>query len=219
MFTGLIEEVGTIKSVSSVGGGIKITVGATHILQDVKIDDSIAICGACQTVIEHTTNTFSAIAVEETLKKTTLGSLRIGARVNLERAMKIGDRLGGHLVQGHVDCTGKVASIEKLSTAVLLNIQFPFEFSKYLVNTGSVCIDGVSLTSAKVSNDFFIVSIIPHTWKVTTLGNLKASDSVNLEFDIIGKYISRIIELNNNVNSEEIPNKSILSQFIDQPEW
>lgn len=217
MFTGLIEEVGTIKNISQIGGGRKITVSADLVLSDAKIDDSIAINGACQTVIEKIGNSFSVIAVEETLAKTTLGQLKAGSKVNLERAMTLNDRLGGHLVQGHVDCVGTIASIEKLSTAVMLKISFPNEFAKLLVNTGSICIDGISLTSAKVFEDSFVVSVIPHTWKVTTLSSHSVGDKVNLEFDIIGKYIDRIINMKSSESKTE--RVSILDQFKDQPEY
>lgn len=215
MFTGLIEEVGTIKGMSQIGGGKKITVAANLVLSDAKIDDSIAINGVCQTVIERNSASFSVIAVEETLSKSTLGKLSVGKKVNLERAMRLSDRLGGHLVQGHVDCVGKVSSIEKLSTAVLLWISFPVEYAKFLVNTGSICIDGISLTSATVDQNRFMVSIIPHTWQVTTLANLKNGDEINLEFDILGKYIDRIISLQSSENKAS--KTSILDQYIDQP--
>lgn len=214
MFTGLIEEIGVIKSIRSIGGGKKITVEANKILDDLKIDDSVALNGACQTVVAINGNQFDVEAVEETLIKTTLSGFISGKKINLERAAKLGDRLGGHLVQGHVDTVGTVASIEKLSTGVLIWISFDRQFDKYMVNTGSICIDGVSLTSARVESSRFMVSIIPHTFKMTTLSMLSPGDKVNLEFDIIGKYIDKMISIKQ--NKESI---SFWDNYKDQPEF
>jgi len=185
MFTGLIEEIGTIKNISPLGSGRRITVEASHIMDDLKIDDSVAINGVCQTVVEHTEKTFLVEAVEETLKKTGFGNLRPGLKVNLERAARLGDHMGGHLVQGHVDCTGNVISVRQQPASHVLWISFPSAYEKYIVPVGSICIDGVSLTAADVKSNKFMVSIIPHTWKMTTLNELKAGSLVNLEFDII----------------------------------
>ncbi len=214
MFTGLIEEIGVIKSIRSIGGGKKITVEANKILDDLKIDDSVALNGACQTVVAINGNQFDVEAVEETLIKTTLSGFISGKKINLERAAKLGDRLGGHLVQGHVDTVGTVSSIEKLSTGVLIWISFDRQFDKYMVNTGSICIDGVSLTSARVESSRFMVSIIPHTFKMTTLSMLSPGDKVNLEFDIIGKYIDKMISIKQ--NEESI---SFWDNYKDQPEF
>lgn len=214
MFTGLIEEIGIIKRIETSGGGKLITVAAKSIMDDMKIDDSVAINGACQTVVSLTESSFTVVAVEETLAKTTLGRLSSGRKVNLERAMRPIDRLGGHLVQGHIDCVGKVDKISKLATAVNLWVKFPEEFAKYLVRTGSICIEGVSLTSAEVSNNSFMVSIIPHSWSVTTLSSLKIGDEVNLEFDVIGKYVERILLFKDNHKVG-----SVFDQFKDQPEY
>lgn len=214
MFTGLIEEIGIIKRIETSGGGKLITIAAKSIMDDMKIDDSVAINGACQTVVSLTESSFTVVAVEETLAKTTLGRLSSGRKVNLERAMRPIDRLGGHLVQGHIDCVGKVDKISKLATAVNLWVKFPEEFAKYLVRTGSICIEGVSLTSAEVSNNSFMVSIIPHSWSVTTLSLLKVGDEVNLEFDVIGKYVERILLFKDNHKVG-----SVFDQFKDQPEY
>jgi riboflavin synthase len=154
-------------------------------------------------------------AVEETLIKTTLGSFRPGLKVNLERAAKLGDRMGGHLVQGHVDCTGSIISIEKLSTGILIWISFPKEFEKYIVNAGSICVDGASLTAARVEENRFMISIIPHTWSVTTFSQMKPGQQVNLEFDIIGKYVEKIMNFQNKAEKK----KTFLESFIDQPDF
>jgi riboflavin synthase len=214
MFTGLIEETGTIKSMKNIGGGKKIAVNADIIMDDLKIDDSVSINGACQTVVSLGSKYFEVEAVEETLLKTTLSKFRNGMKVNLERAAKIGDRLGGHIVQGHIDTTGYVKSIEKQLTGILVWIDFPIKYAKYTVEHGSVCVDGVSLTIARLRENMMMVSVIPHTWKVTTLSELQNGSEVNLEFDIIGKYIENFTKYS---NKEDKPNKSSLSSYIDQP--
>jgi riboflavin synthase len=193
MFTGLIEEIGTINFIRPYGGGKLISVVAKTILEDVKIDDSISINGACQTVISHNRNTFEVVAVEETLRKTTLGRLHSSQKINLERAMKPSNRLGGHIVQGHIDCVGRVVKIERMQTAVNLWVEFPEEHKNMLVPTGSITIEGVSLTSARVEGNQFMVAVIPHTWENTTFANLRNQSEVNLEFDIIGKYVNKIL--------------------------
>lgn len=193
MFTGLIEETGLIKNKISLGGGIKLIINASKVMDNLSIGDSINISGACQTVIEKNKNSFSVEAVEETLKKTNFSKLRIGDRVNLERSMKAENMFGGHFVLGHIDTVGKIREIKKLTTSYLINIQFPKEFSKYLINVGSVAVEGISLTIAELKNDFFTVSIIPHTMKETNLSFKKTGDEVNLEFDVLGKYVEKIL--------------------------
>lgn len=193
MFTGLIEEVGTIRAVRPQGRGVRLSVAASVVMDDLKIDDSVSINGACQTVVARTASTFEVEAVEETLAKTTLGTMRPGDRVNLERAMKLGGRLGGHLVQGHVDTRGRVASVEELSSSWLLTVAFPAEFARYVIPAGSICLNGISLTAARTEANTATVSVIPHTWKVTTLGSVRPGDAINIEFDLIGKYLERLL--------------------------
>lgn len=192
MFTGLIEEIGEIRNIVPIGGGYKISVEANFIFDDLKIDDSVSINGACQTVVNKKNNVFEVEAVEETLRKTTLGNFRPGKKVNLERALTLNKRLGGHIVLGHIDGTGTILSIQPETTGIIIKVKYPPEFSNYVINAGSICVDGVSLTTARTSNDWFFVSIIPHTWKKTTLSLLRTGDKVNLEFDVIGKYIEKI---------------------------
>ena len=216
MFTGLIEEIGRIKNIKPDGGGFRISVTADKITKELKVDDSVAINGVCLTVVFCDNNSFEVTAVEETLRKTAFNNLRAGDYVNLERALKVSDRLGGHIVQGHVDCVGKINSIQKERTAVNVWISYPVEFGKYLVNTGSICINGVSLTTARVELDRFMVAIIPHTWENTTFTNVKTGETVNLEFDILGKYIEKLIS-NKGTNQVE-SDKSILDQFLEQPD-
>jgi len=216
MFTGLIEEIGIIQSANPLGGGKRISIKANKIMDDLKIDDSVSINGVCQTVVSRTVKTFDVEAVEETIRKTTFGYLKSADLVNLERALRIGDRLGGHIVQGHVDCTGIIITIVKERAGVLIWISYPLEFSRYIVNSGSICINGISLTVAKAESGKFMSAIIPHTWELTILKQLKPGSVVNLEFDVMGKYIENMIKsgiTNNNLST----NSSIYDQFIDQP--
>jgi len=208
MFTGLIEEIGTIKSVLQKGYARRFSIQANAIFSDLKIDDSVAINGCCQTVVKIQNNVFEVEAVEETLRKTTLGSFLSGQKVNLERAVRLQDRLGGHLVQGHIDCFGTITKIKQETLGILISISYPSEFRKYIATTGSVCIDGVSLTVAKDEESSFTVSIIPHTWSKTILSNLQTGSKVNLEFDIIGKYIEKMLR--------DEKRNSVLKEFIEQ---
>ncbi len=193
MFTGLIEEIGIIKNKISLGGGIKFIISASKVLNNLSIGDSININGACQTVVEKNKNYFSVETVEATLKKTNFNQLRIGDKVNIERSLKVENMFGGHFVLGHIDSVGKIKEIKKLTTSYLIKIQYPKEFSKYLINVGSIAIEGISLTIAEIKNDSFTVSIIPHTWKETNLSLKKIGDKVNLEFDVLGKYVEKIL--------------------------
>lgn len=215
MFTGLIEEIGTIRSIVSIGGGSRFTVQADKVMEDIKIDDSVSVNGVCQTVVAVNSNQFQIEAIEETMRKSTLGKFSVGMKVNLERAAQLGSRLGGHLVQGHVDCRGKVISVDEKATEVQIWIEFPTEFEAYVIPVGSIAVNGVSLTIARVQGNKFMLTIIPHTWKVTTLNMLKAGSEINLEFDLIGKYVEKMMK-------GKLPQKtksSGLEKYIDQPEW
>ena len=189
MFTGLIEEVGTVVSVKPTGDGADLVLKGATVMDDLKIDDSIAVNGCCLTVTSRTNDTFNVTTVSETLKKTTLGELKEGSQVNLERAMQLGDRLGGHIVQGHVDTTGVVDEVVTNETGWEVWVRFPAENRKYLIPVGSVCINGVSLTVAEVEPERLKVAIIPHTLKETNLFLFQAGDRVNMEFDLLAKYV------------------------------
>lgn len=193
MFTGLIEEVGTIEKVESVGDGRRLTVSAGKTLSDLKVNDSIAINGCCQTVIGRTSATFSCISIEETLSKTTLGSLTAGSRVNLERPLLPDTRIGGHFVMGHVDTVGTVIRRTDLSTSWMFDIAFPEAFRPYIIKIGSIAVDGTSLTVANLDGSIFTVAIIPHTMDMTIFPSYQAGSKVNLEFDLLGKYIENIL--------------------------
>jgi len=189
MFTGLVEEVGVIAAARDVAGARHITVRAVKVLDGLGVDDSVALDGCCQTVVAVDENTFTVVAVEETLKKTTLGGFDAGRRVNLERALRVGDRLGGHFVQGHVDCVGTVEESSERGSSWIYWIGYPEEFARLVIPVGSIAINGVSLTAAGVRGNRCMVSIIPHTHEVTTFRHLETGDRVNVEFDMIGKYI------------------------------
>ena len=193
MFTGIIEEIGTIDQLRKEGGGIRITVAARSSSAELQVNDSVAINGVCQTVISRTSATFTAVAVEETLKKTTFGELRSGDAVNIELPLRMGSRLGGHLVLGHVDCVGTVADIEEKETSRLLGVEVPAGFEKYLIPVGSIAIDGISLTVASIEGRKFVVSLIPHTLEKTTISRVHPGTHVNLEFDVLGKYVERLL--------------------------
>jgi len=193
MFTGLVEEVGRITSLSHAAKMMNITVEASRILDDVKIGDSIAVSGACLTVTRFDSRSFTVQAVDETVKRTTLSSKQPGSPVNLERSLRFGDRLGGHLVQGHVDGVGSVVSRAGTKDNVELGFSVDKELERYLAEKGSIAIDGVSLTVTYVKAGGFGVSVIPHTIGETTLGVLRPGNAVNLETDVIARYIERLM--------------------------
>jgi len=197
MFTGLVEEIGTIRSIEPIGNGKKIQVTATKVLTDVCIDASISVEGVCLTVVNFTSEYFEVIVVEETLKKTTLGLFTVGMEVNLERAVLVTDRLGGHIVQGHVDCTATVVSSVELTTSWEFSFALEEQYLKYIIPVGSICINGISLTVANISENIFSVAIIPHTYSATTIHNLVIGKTVNIEFDVIGKYVERMVQFMN----------------------
>lgn len=213
MFTGLVEEIGIVRTVSSLGNGKRLSISASLIMDDLKVDDSISINGVCQTVISFDSKSFTVEAVEETIRKTNFKSIKSGDKVNLERALQLSDRLGGHIVQGHVDSVGKINKILPEIAGIQLWVTFSPEFKKYLVNTGSICINGVSLTTARIDGNNFMVAIIPHTWKSTNLNLLKVGSEVNLEFDILGKYIENMMS-----DRSQAHRSTNLGQYIDQPD-
>ena len=193
MFTGIITEVGRVASVTPEGGGRRITVDAPASAPGLRVDDSVALSGVCLTVIARTQTSFTAQAVEETLRKTTLGALTPGAHVNLELPLRLSDRLGGHIVLGHTDCVGRVTNVEPRETSTIIGVEYPPEFARYVIPVGSIAVDGVSLTVAALEANRFSVSIIPHTLAITTLGAAAAGTPVNLEFDLLGKYVERLL--------------------------
>lgn len=192
MFTGLIEDVGRVASLQrrSEAGVLIVETALPTVV--IAIGDSVAVNGACLTVTAKSDRTLTFDVSPESISRTTIGKLCSGYRVNLEQALRLGDRLGGHIVSGHIDCTGQLTRSENRSGNHVLQFSLPLEHARYLVQKGSVTIDGISLTVNSVSQDGFSVSIIPHTFSNTTLDQLKIGDLVNLETDIIGKYVERL---------------------------
>lgn len=193
MFTGIIEEIGILKTIQKKSVSAVLTVQAKKILSDIHIGDSIAVNGVCLTVTSFDGSTFRADVMHETLNRSALGKLHPGSPVNLERAMAANGRFGGHIVSGHIDGTGTVAAIERDGNAVWYNIRCAPEILRYIIPKGSIAIDGISLTVAKVTDSFFAVSVIPHTSAETTLSSRKIGDIVNLENDCIGKYVEKLL--------------------------
>lgn len=193
MFTGIIEELGKIAAIDRSEDGARIEISASIVTSDSRNGDSIAVNGVCLTALDVNKNSFAADVSPETLDRSTLGSLRPGSPVNLERAVTPQTRLGGHIVQGHVDATGTFISAVEEGDFWTVRIGFPPEISKYLVFKGSVAVEGISLTIASLGDDFFEIAIIPKTWEVTNLSSLKPGDHVNLEADVIAKYVERMI--------------------------
>lgn len=194
MFTGIVEEMGAITVMNKSLAGAKLTILASIVMGDLKIGDSVSVNGICLTVVSKSERDFSVEASPETLSVTTLGSFAVGMPVNLERAMKLNERIGGHLVAGHVDGVGRIRSRQQDANAIILTIDAPPEILRYCVAKGSVTVDGISLTINAISEQGFSVAIIPHTAKVTTLGLKQVNDPVNLESDLIGKYVERLLQ-------------------------
>ncbi|BCA53989.1 Riboflavin synthase [Nitrospira sp. KM1] len=194
MFTGVIEEMGAVAVLNRTLNGTTITILASHIMNELAVGDSVSVNGICLTVVDRGDRDFRVEASPETLSVTTLGSLTAGAPVNLERAMKLNQRIGGHLVAGHVEGVGLIRSRQQDGNAVLFVIEAPSDILKYCVEKGSITVDGISLTINGVSDRSFQVSIIPHTAAVTTLGLRQVHDHVNLESDLIGKYVERLLQ-------------------------
>lgn len=193
MFTGLVEEIGNIKAINKGISSAEITIGAKLVLEDSKIGDSICTNGVCLTVTKKTVDSFTVDVMPETLRKSSLGELAPGSKVNLERALKVSDRLGGHIVSGHIDGVGTITNIKEEDNATWVTVQAEEELMKYIINKGSIAIDGTSLTVADVSDNSFKVSIIPHTKEMTILLSKKAGSIVNLECDVIGKYVEKLL--------------------------
>jgi len=192
MFTGLIEELGTITSVEPLGDGRRFVITALTVLDGTRPDDSISVNGTCLTVTEHTPTSFAVTAIAETLRKTTVGEFVTGQQVNLERAVRLVDRLGGHLVQGHVDTTGTIVDIRTNDQGWEMWIEFPREFRRWIIPVGSICVDGVSLTVAELEDSRFKVALIPHTLEKTAFYFAVVGQRVNLEFDVIAKYVDNL---------------------------
>lgn len=194
MFTGIIEEIGQISGIIKGRNSAVLDIRAKLILDDLKIGDSVAVNGVCLTVIDFNSGGFKADVMHETLNRCALSMLKAGSNVNLERAMRADGRFGGHIVSGHVDGIGKISNIQRDDNAVWYTVKADKNILKYIVEKGSAAIDGISLTVAKVTETEFSVSVIPHTSEVTVLSEKKVGDIVNIETDIIGKYVEKLFE-------------------------
>ncbi len=196
MFTGIIEELGEVKTLEKMADGIRFRIAAKVVLDDMNIGDSIAVNGVCLTATEIDDFTFVAEAVGETLEKTSIGHLAVGGRVNLERPMRVGDRFGGHFVQGHVNATGKVVTWEPRAENWLLEVAVPDELMRYVVPEGSITIEGISLTVAAIRDNVVGINIIPHTAQVTNLQFKNPGSLVNIEIDMMARYLEKILANN-----------------------
>ena len=211
MFTGIVEEMGKIVRVEKGAKSSRLTVSGDKIFSDLKLGDSVATNGVCLTVTSFSKGIFTADVMNETLKRSNLGELRQGSMVNLERAMIANGRFGGHIVSGHIDGTGVITKIEQDDIAVWYTIRADRKIMKYIIEKGSVAIDGISLTIAKVTDNDFSVSLIPHTAKETVLGYKKTGDTVNLENDVVGKYIEHFLSFK---EEPETKSSRITKEFL-----
>lgn len=200
MFTGIIEEIGEVKTISKFNNALKIKISAKKILEDIKIGDSISTNGVCLTVTDFTKSDFVVDAVEETVKSTNLLNLKIKDKLNLERALTLSSRLGGHIVQGHIDSIGEIINIRKKDLSTIYEIKVSNSILDLIVTKGSITLNGVSLTVSKVNKNSFEISVIPETIKKTNIANINIKDKVNLETDIIGRYIQKLIYKENENN-------------------
>lgn len=208
MFTGIVEEIGTVKSVQSK----VITIEANKIFDDLHLGDSVAVNGTCLTVSSFDNKIFNADVTQETLNRTNLGSLKNGSKVNLERAMTLSGRFGGHIVSGHIDGVGSIKSMKKDDNAIILTIEVSKHLMKYIVEKGSVAVDGISLTVASLTDNSFSIAVIPHTLKETVLYYKKEGDKVNIENDVIGKYVERLLTFKEDNNDSKKSN--ITMEFL-----
>lgn len=209
MFTGLIEELGRVAAFEQKGDNARIRIAASVVTEGTSNGDSIAVNGVCLTALDVEPASFAADVSKETLDRSTLGGLAVGSAVNLERAVTPTTRLGGHIVQGHVDTRGTFLGAEKSGDFWTVTIGFPPEMSQYLIYKGSVAVEGISLTVAKLSTDSFDVALIPKTWAMTDLSTLKPGDPVNLEADVIAKYVERMIQ-------ERVPDSRITRETLEK---
>lgn len=213
MFTGIVEEIGIVRAIKNGRNSAVLTIEGDIIFSDIKLGDSIAVNGVCLTVSDFKDNSFSADVMNESLKKSSLGKLKPASHVNLERAMPVNGRFGGHIVSGHIDGIGEIQSITRDDNAIWYSINTSEEIMHYIVEKGSITIDGISLTVVDVGQKNFNVSIIPHTAASTILAEKKVNDTVNLENDILGKYIEKLINKNDGSKRESKITKEFLNKF------
>lgn len=204
MFTGIIEEIAKIDKTKPIAGGLSIKIEAKKILNDISVNDSICIDGVCLTVTNFDNSGFWVDAVGATLEKSTFAKIKSSSYVNLERSVRLNDRLGGHLVQGHVNGVGTITEIQKLGENYLLKIIVPEDLERYLIKEGSIAINGISLTIAELDKNSVSISIIPHTWQNTNLKYKKVNDKVNIEIDVLAKFVEKLLTKNNGTSKKNI---------------
>ena len=210
-----MEELGKIKSITKGTKSARLTIEGQVVLQDVKLGDSIAVNGTCLTVVEYTQRSFTADVMPETVRSTVLAELKPGDVVNLERTLRLGDRLGGHIVSGHVDGVGVIRSKERSDNAIVVTIEAPPEVMRYIIAKGSIAIDGTSLTIVDYGTDWFSVSLIPHTASLTTVGLKETGSKVNLEADVLGKYVAKLLGLQNGDEKKQA-SSGLTMEFLQQ---
>jgi len=204
MFTGIVEEIGKIEKITPIAGGFTLQIKAEKVIEELAVNDSVCIDGVCLTVTKKENDAFWVDAVGATLEKTTLNKIKADTFVNLERSVRLNDRLGGHLVQGHVNDIGTISEIKKLGENYLVKVIVPQELEKYLIKEGSIAINGISLTIAELNNNEISLSIIPHTWQNTNLKVQKVNEKVNVEIDILAKYVEKLLTKENNFSGRII---------------
>lgn len=212
MFTGLVKDIGIVRRVVSNSEGKYFEIDSAKLSKDIEVDDSVSINGACQTATKVDGSTFGFQSVWTTLEKTTLGKLKEGSRVNLELALRVGDRLGGHIVQGHINAVGKILDWKNQGNNYVVRLEAPREIQKYIVKEGSITIDGISLTVSDERSGQFWVSVIPHTWNNTLFKFKTSGSSVNLEVDVLAKYIEKLISHKNNLTQSNVSMELLTSK-------
>ena len=195
MFTGIVEEIGTMKKIVSKPAGVQFTISASKVMDDLKVSDSISVNGVCLTVVKDGEDSFMLDLVNETLERSNLGDLSVGDCVNLERALKVDGRLGGHILQGHIETVGVILEKQQNNDGAVLSVGLDPEWMRFCIPKGSIALDGISLTIAKIESNIIEVALIPHTLEQTTLGQKSKSDTLNIETDIIGKYVNNLLSL------------------------
>ncbi|HED00649.1 MAG TPA: riboflavin synthase [Proteobacteria bacterium] len=214
MFTGIVETLGTIRKKASSGQGLRLTIEADTKWSDLMPGESIAVNGACLTVADLSGSAFTVDVSPESIRRTTMGRINAGDKVNLERALRSTDRLGGHIVTGHIDATGVILSRQEQAAFTLFSIQIPKGFAKYVIEKGSIAVDGISLTVNDCHDSSFSVSIIPFTARHTTMGQRKTGDVVNIEFDIIGKYVEKLLLRGREDKAKDVKKGRISTEFL-----
>lgn len=212
MFTGLVEELGKVKQIVRGAKSVRLSIFGSKVLEDVKTGDSIAVNGTCLTVVDYSRDWFTADVMPETVDRTALSGLKAGDTVNLERTLRVGERLGGHIVSGHIDGVGTILAKEQNDNAVIVRIGAGAEVMRYIISKGSIAIDGTSLTVVEFGDNWFTVSLIPHTASLTTVGLKAIGEPVNLEADIIGKYVEKLLGLQPSAK----PTEKITMGFLEQ---